>query len=124
MIKTAGHIKSLKRIALIWFLLFSFSPCAIKAVVLDSIDTEFFKTLNKTKATSSLNYCQFVRQDSRQTTVVQPAKIKDNIHPIGLLDHQPVVVCTVKASRKYSKLHTGNSPPKYILFKRWKFDVV
>lgn len=123
MVKTDGHIHRMKRIALIWFILFSLSPCALKAVLVDSINTDFAKTLNKAQATAPINACQYVRNDSRQAALVKQAKKDEKRLFFDFLGHQRVVAAAVKTYGKYSKTHTGNSPPKYILFKRWKFDI-
>lgn len=123
MLKTDCHIKSMKRTVWMWFILFSLSPCTLKAVVVDAVNADFAKTLNKAKTTTPINYCQYTRSDSRQTSIVKQAKLKKKLEPVDFLRNQHVVVGAVKIYGSYSKSYSGNSPPKYVLFKRWKFGV-
>ena len=124
MFKARDHIAPVKRIALIWFILFAFTPCALKAVIFGAVDAELVRTLNKNKVAAFVNYCQYVTEDRVQAGA-EHAPVKDIYHRIveGLAGRRTDVY-TIKVCGTCLNPPTGNSPPKYILFKRWKLDVV
>src|SRR5215813_6722476 len=114
-----SHIGFYKAIIILLLLAFSLSPCRVKRDLLTIFDIEYFGTLNKVKATvSSTTNCDASFQNSFKTSVSK-ADIKARKADFALKINLPIGNSGEdKILSKYSKTTTGNSPPKYILFKR------
>lgn len=121
---TKIHTKTYKAIITMLILAFSLSPCSVKRNVLDIFDIQYISGLNKVKITSgsSLN-CDTSTTSSKVS--VSKAEAKSNCK--GSLWS-----CSTPAKNtwenqllfnEYSGHTTGNSPPKYILFKRLKLNL-
>ncbi|GGH30143.1 hypothetical protein FAZ19_21500 [Sphingobacterium alkalisoli] len=118
------HIGKSYSILLIWFILFSLLPCTVKEVMFDSVDIDYSKPLNKSKAITQTNLCQYSSHDSQYVSVVIKSKFNKQIEPIDFCRQDVFVVCSAaKGNRKYAKTFSRNSPPKYILYKRMKIDI-
>src|SRR5690606_28783311 len=115
MFKARDHIAPVKRIASIWFILFAFTPCALKAVIFGAVDAELDQTLNKNNVAAFVNYCQYVTDDRVQAGA-EHAPVKDISHRIveGLAgrrtDVYAIMVCGTCLNPP-----PGTRPPKYIL---------
>jgi hypothetical protein len=118
-------MKTYKAVITMLVLVFSLSPCAVKRNVLDIFDIQYISGLNKVKITSSLSSsCDTA---SALTGVsVSKAKIQgqykdsfSNFYSTAGNSAEEKIVFN-----KYSGHSTGNSPPKYILFKRLKLNLV
>lgn len=101
--------------------LFAFSTCMVKGTLFGMVDVAYAKPLNKSKTVAPISACQY-SHDQRTSTVVQ-AQARKQIEPIGDAEGQYGAICADKVFGKYSKNCSGNSPPKYILYKRLKLDV-
>lgn len=119
------HMKTYKAVVTMLILLFSLSPCSVKRNVLDIFDIEFISGLNKVKTTSFLSFSCDVASASSGLSV---SKIKaQNQHNKFLSGFTPAVHNSVEEKiflNTYSGYSTGNSPPKYILFKRLKLNLI
>src|SRR3546814_68673 len=104
-------------------LLFSLSPCIVKEALFHSANGEYVKPLNKTKTTTLSSLCQYSPNESHQISVAKQVKIYRQIEPVNFTGNQQIVVRSDKAQNNHSKTFSGNSPPKYILYKRLKIDV-
>ncbi|MEJ5106297.1 MULTISPECIES: hypothetical protein [Chryseobacterium] len=118
-------MKTYKAIITMLILVFSLSPCSVKRDVLDIFDIQYISGLNKVKVTSgpSLN-CDTSTTSSKISISKAEAKYKCKV---SLLDFNAIVNNTEGGTiffNKYSGYTTGNSPPKYILFKRLKLNLV
>lgn len=123
MLKVENHIKNIRCIVLMWFMLFSLSPCTVKEVLLHSVNTEYARPLNKSKTTQT-NPCQFSSGEHQHISSAQQSKINKKIVPVDFVCNYAFAVYASKIDKKYSKGFSGNSPPKYILYKRLKIDLV
>ncbi|KFF11107.1 hypothetical protein IW15_18320 [Chryseobacterium soli] len=121
------HIKTYKTIVTILVLAFALSPCSVKRDLLGIFDIQHFSTLNKVKATASsgLN-CE--TSTAISTPKVSTPKTVRQLKNTGFVFHTSSMT---KASEEekinynhYSGHTTGNSPPKYILFKKLKLNLV
>lgn len=120
-----SHIGFYKAIIILLLLAFSLSPCRMKRDLLNIFDIEYIGTLNKVKTTvTSTTNCDTTFKNSSKRSVSK-ADIKTR-----KIDFALKINLTVgnseeeKILSKYSKTTTGNSPPKYILFKRLKLDLI
>ncbi|MCS4301264.1 hypothetical protein M2372_000695 [Chryseobacterium sp. BIGb0232] len=118
-------MKTYKAIITMLILVFSLSPCSVKRDVLDIFDIQYISGLNKVKITAgpSLN-CDTSTTSSKISISKAKAKYKCKG---PLLDFNAIVNNTEGDTiffNKYSGYTTGNSPPKYILFKRLKLNLV
>ena len=123
MFKAKNHIKNMKHILLMWFALFALSPCVVKEVLFSVANAEYSKPLNKSKTTTPTNSCQYSQNDNQQISVVRKSNTNQEIEPFDVSENLFFVVCSTKINGKYTKTSSGNSPPKYILYKRLKLDV-
>lgn len=106
-------------------LAFSLSPCSVKRDVLDIFGIQHSGTLNKVKTTvpSAANCDSFFQNSSRTSVLKKDLKAKKTDFPSNL-NLFLKRTGEEKALSNYSKTTTGNSPPKYILFKRLKLDLI
>ncbi|MFP3597284.1 hypothetical protein [Chryseobacterium sp. SIMBA_029] len=121
------HIKTYKAIVTILVLAFSLSPCSVKRDLLGIFDIQHLSTLNKVKATASSRVnCEVSTQIS--TPKVSTSKTVLKLKNTGFVFHASSIVKVSEEEKinynHYSGYTTGNSPPKYILFKRLKLNLV
>ncbi|PRD55966.1 hypothetical protein [Sphingobacterium gobiense] len=114
----------MKHILLMWFVLFSLSPCVVKEVLTSAANIDYVKPLNKTKTSSRSNLCSYSFDKSLQISIVRESKVNQQIDPVDLSHNQHLILLSAKVLRHYTTTCPGNSPPKYILYKRMKIDVV
>lgn len=123
MLKVESNIKNTRHILLMWFVLFSLSPCIVKEALFHSVNAEYSKPLHKSKTTTSSSLCQYSASEGQHISDKKHLKNKKQIQPVNSADNQYVIVRSDQAQNNYSKTFSGNSPPKYILYKRLKIDV-
>lgn len=123
MFEAKPHIGNVKHIVLMWFVLFALSPCVVKEALFSVANVEYAKPTNKTKTTAPTNACQYSQNDNQQISVTRKANIGNHTEPADVSVNLFFVVRSIGINTKYSKTFSGNSPPKYILYKRLKLDV-
>ena len=123
MLKKENHSKNLRLILLMWFVLFSLSPCIVKGALFHSVNTDYTKPLNKSKATTSVGSCSYSQNEYQQILVVKETKIYKLIEPIDIVDKPFFTILPTKVYSYHSDTSSGKSPPKYILYKRLKIDL-
>jgi hypothetical protein len=121
--KIEHYIKDFRYIVLICFILFSLSPCTLKEALSNSVNADYAKPLNKLKRTAPISSCTYSQNESLQISVVKKTKINKNIEPVDFLGNSNLEIRSAKFYDDYSKTSSGNSPPKYILYKRLKIDI-
>lgn len=121
---TGIHIKTYKAIITMLILAFSLSPCSVKRDVFDIFDIQYISGLNKVKTTSFYpSSCDISSTTSRFS--VSKANIKLIGKGFFYLNFSVKKTENKRSSfNKYSGHTTGNSPPKYILFKRLKLSLI
>lgn len=103
---------------------FSLSPCSLKREVLEVFDIQHIGTLNKVKTTApSFSACESFNSSSKVSVSKSDFKFKgiafsDFLQSGNLNFEKPTFF-----QKNYSGNTSGNSPPKYILFKRLKLDM-
>ncbi|MBB6331188.1 hypothetical protein HNP24_002138 [Chryseobacterium sediminis] len=119
------HMKTYKAVITMLILAFSLSPCSVKRNVLDIFDIQYISGLNKVKITSSLSSSCDAASASTKISVSKAniqKQYKDSFSNFyssaGVFDDKKIFF------NEYSGHSTGNSPPKYILFKRLKLNLV
>ena len=122
---TRTYINFYKTIVVILLLAFSLSPCSVKRDVLGIFDIQHLTTLNKAKTTASTTgNCDFVHHSLSSKTSVSKADFKfKEVFPFILNSVANFSEDTV-SQNKYSGTASGNSPPKYILFKQLRLNLV
>lgn len=108
---------------MMWFVLFALSPCSVKKFLLNVVESEYNQPLNKSRTTFPTNSCQYSQNEIRQNTVIKQSENKVQIEPVDYSVRKKISVRVVNIRNSYSKTFSGNSPPKYILFKRLKLDL-
>lgn len=124
MLKTTSHIRTARHILLMWFVLFALSPCIVKETLFSGINVEYAQPLNKSKTTTPTNSCQYSQNDNRQISVVKQSNINKQTEPVDISGNQHWIARSAKIYGNHSKTFPGNSPPKYILYKRLKIAIV
>lgn len=119
------HMKTYKAVITMLILVFSLSPCSVKRNILDIFDIQFISGLNKVKTTSSISFSCDVASASSGTSVSKNKT--QSQHKNSFPGFSSTTGNSVEKSislNNYSGHSTGNSPPKYILFKRLKLTLV
>lgn len=118
-------MKTYKAVVTMLILVFSLSPCPVKRNILDIFDIQYISGLNKVKTTSSLSFsCDEASVSSGISVSKNKVQNQYNRFLSGLT---AAAVNSVEAKiflNNYSGHPTGNSPPKYILFKRLKLNLI
>lgn len=123
MLKTKHPIINTKHFLLLWFVLFALSPCVVKEVMFSVTNAEYAKPLNKSKTVAQSNSCQYSQGENQQISIVKQWIIDKQTEPAEVAEHLVFVVRNNGIKTNYSKTYSGNSPPKYILYKRLKLHV-
>lgn len=118
------YMKTYKAIIMMLVLVFSLSPCSVKRNVLDLFDIQYISGLNKVKTTSGPSFSCDTASASSQVSVSKSRSTRLT----GSFMYSNTVAKNIREEKlffnKYSGHSTGNSPPKYILFKRLKLSLV
>ncbi len=107
-----------------WIVLFSLSPCTVKEALSDSISIDYAKPLNKAKTTIPATSCSYTENENQQISVVIQSKVNQKSALDYSLHCQNYPSCSFVVNDDYSKNTLSNSPPKYILYKRLKVNLV
>ena len=100
-------------------LLFSLTPCKVKASLLDSFGFTYEQTLNQSKVTSNCTSSCFISQKIVAAKSALVVNLNFNSSkPSFLLKEIPVT------KQAFSKVISIKALPKYLLYKQFKFDVV
>ncbi len=105
------------------FVLFSLAPCLVKEVWFSTANIDYSKPLNNSKTTSQANVCQHASQERRHISAAKKSNFLKRAGTVELSGKQYFASHSVKIEYGYSKSFSGNSPPRYILYKRLKIDV-
>ncbi|AZB27182.1 hypothetical protein EG339_22625 [Chryseobacterium bernardetii] len=125
MSNTRIHIKMYKAVITLLILVFSLSPCSVKRDVLDIFDIQYISGLNKVKITSGLSlHCDTSTTSSKISVSKAKAEYKYGGSFLDLNATAKNIEGENLNFNKYTDCTTGNSPPKYILFKRLKLNLV
>ena len=125
MLKDKNYITNARNILLMLVALFSLSPCIVKEALFSIVNIENInnaKSLNQSKTTIQ-STCLYSIVEHQNSTVKQ-SEINKQFEPIALFNTQNFVFFTAKYNGKYPNIFYSNNPPKYILFKRLKIDIV
>lgn len=118
-------MKIYKAVVTMLILVFSLSPCSVKRNVLDIFDIQYISGLNKVKTTSGFSPgCDIVTSSSRISVSKAAAKLKDKGYFFKSYSAAKNTGEEKIFFNEYSGQTTGNSPPKYILFKRLKLNLI
>ena len=109
-----------RQLILLGFLIFASSPCSVKEVLLSTANSEYARPLSKTKATVPGGYCVYFPGDLLQTSAVSKSKAKSQDPLSDFVFNQSFEVFSPTVYNRYSNIFSGNSPPRYILYKRLK----
>ena len=123
MLKTKTPINILHRFIMMWFVLFALTPCTVKEVLFSTLNLELPESLNKSKTTTSSNSCHYSHNKNQHVSFAKQTKINKKIDPIDFSKQKLFVAQSIHIKNNYSQTFSGNSPPKYILFKRLKIDL-
>lgn len=119
-----NHIQSLKQITLILLVFFALSPCIVKGAWFEAVNLEYVKPSNKAKTNFQTSNCEFSQDKIQQ---IQVSVSPDLDFPF---DETPfnfeAFFGNVNQSLSKTEifLFRGKSPPKYILYKRLKLDLI
>lgn len=119
------HMKTYKALLVVLILAFSLSPCSVKRDVLSIFDIQYISGLNKVKITSgSVLSCDGTTENSTSKSSVSKTIRKQQNGESSLPSNKPsFFIDDANRFSSYSGKVSGNSPPKYILFKRLKLHL-
>ncbi|WP_223605826.1 hypothetical protein [Chryseobacterium sp. OSA05B] len=123
---TGTPMKNYKALIMMLILVFSLSPCSVKRDLLSIFDIQYISGLNKVKITDSVQSyaCDSVTERSSSQVSASKSILKSKEHKYFTDTVPSPEEGKIRFQNKYSGTTTGNSPPKYILFKRLKLHVV
>ncbi|WP_309429914.1 hypothetical protein [Chryseobacterium sp.] len=120
------HMRTYKAFLVMLILVFSLSPCSVKRDVLSIFDIQYISGLNKVKITAGTVFsCDGTSENqSFQKSFSQSQSKRKNTKPS--LEFRRTLFFASDAERfsRYSGSASGNSPPKYILFKSLRLNLV
>ncbi|SIR58637.1 hypothetical protein SAMN05880573_12837 [Chryseobacterium sp. RU33C] len=119
------HMKNYKAVITVLILVFSLSPCSVKRNVLDIFDVQLISGLNKAKTTASISFSCYSAFASSEAAVSK-TKIHHRYNKFlsGFNSGKSNFFEEKAFLNNYSGYSTGNSPPKYILFKRLRLHLI
>ncbi len=105
------------------FVLLSLSPCTVKEALFYTLNADYFKPLNKARATSPVNSCSYAQGENQQLSAAKQSTINKQLEPFYAADDQFYAAKAIKLADDNAQIAAGNSPPKYILYQRLKIDM-
>ncbi|REC74597.1 hypothetical protein DRF60_17085 [Chryseobacterium elymi] len=119
------HMKNHKALIMMLILVFSLSPCSVKRDFLGIFDIQHISGLNKVKITAgTVSICGLSADTSSVRTILSKADTKFKSKRFLFSLNAAYSFGEEKIDfNQYSGQTSGNSPPKYILFKRLKLDL-
>lgn len=120
------HMKNYRAFLMMLILAFSLSPCSVKRDVLNIFDIQYISGLNKVKTVvAEGSVCDLSAENSSNRTAFAKSDLKIKSRGFALHSNTVLYFGEVKITfNDYSGHASGNSPPKYILFKRLKLNLV
>lgn len=120
----AKHISTLKHLLTMCLLLFALSSCAVKESLLGLVQTDYAKPANRSQTTTQNGFCSYTAATGKEASVTDHLKIKNRKESDLFTGNNLLGISSKKTTQLYSKTFSGNSPPKYILYKRLKLHIV
>jgi len=117
------HIRTAKHLFLTCFLLFALSSCAVKESFLGLVQTDYAKPTNRSQTTTQNGFCNYSVATGKEFSITYYSEIKCRKEYDFFTCNYVVGIYSKKSSLSYSKTFSGNSPPKYILYKRLKLHI-
>lgn len=121
---SSRHIHTAKHLFMACFLLFALSSCAVKESFLGLVQTDYAKPANRSQTTAQNGFCSYTVATGKEASVTAHSKIKSRKESDLFSGNYMLAICSKKTQQSYSKTFSGNSPPKYILYKRLKLHIV
>lgn len=116
------NIVRLQHILLLCLTWFALTPCKVKESWLSVVDISYAQPLKS--ATTSVNSCQYFQSENIQTSSHEQSKVLRNQKTTHFYKFNAFATIEKSSSSEDSKQFFGHSPPKYILYKRLKLDIV
>lgn len=118
-------MKTYKAFVMMLVLVFSLSPCSLKRDLLDIFDIQHISSLNKVKTTTGSTFsCDSSNETSSGRIAISKKEVKIN----GSFPSKLISISDFSKDKSfqinYSGTTTGSSPPKYILFKQLRLNLV
>lgn len=121
---TVKHIRTAKHLFLTCFLLFALSSCAVKESFLGMVQTDYAKPTNRSQTTTQNGGCNYSFATGKESSITYYSKIKCRKESDLFTGNNLLGISSKKTTQLYPKTFSGNSPPKYILYKRLKLHTV
>lgn len=121
---TVKHIRTAKHLFLTCFLLFALSSCAVKESFLGLVQTDYAKPTNRSQTTTQNGFCNYGVATGKESSITYYSKIKCRKELDLFSSNYILGIYSKKSTKSFSKTSSGNSPPKYILYKRLKLHTV
>lgn len=107
--------------ALVALVLFSLSPCAVKETLLHTVQVDYSKPLNKSKTPTWTSSCSSI-DNNLEVSIAKEYKAIRLLEPPFISEHYEGID-NIPVLKGFYLHFTGNSPPKYILYKRLKIAI-
>lgn len=103
--------------------LFSLTPCTVKETLFGWVDIAYAKPSNKSKTVAPASVCAYLPSGEQQASTTKQSESTPALEPAVAVYPQFSDVPTTPIHSRYAKTSSGNSPPKYILYKRLKIGI-
>lgn len=118
------HIHTAKHLFLMCFLLFALSSCAVKESFLGMVQTDYAKPTNRSQTTTQNGFCNYSVATGKESSISYYSKTKSRKESDFFTDNYVLGIYSNNTTQSFSITFSGNSPPKYILYKRLKLHTV
>lgn len=106
------------------FVLFALSPCVVKSALFGVVNVEYIKPTNKAKTSTQTSICQYSSAENIESSTEKATNFFLSVKPTDSTNNHLFVVRKIDIFDNFFACFLGNSPSKYILFKRLKLDIV
>ncbi|MCE7039872.1 hypothetical protein [Dyadobacter sp. CY312] len=123
---TKSDRRNIGQIIILLGVMFSLAPCAVKISIFDALDIAYNQPLNKSKtALPASTACpSLLASDLKiETNVLAGKRESRKVWHVKNRDQRFLLPIIASKKAGYSSLTSGNSPPMYILYKRFKSDL-
>ncbi|ASK30086.1 hypothetical protein CEY12_08150 [Chryseobacterium sp. T16E-39] len=119
-------MKPSKAIITLLVLIFSLSPCSVKRDLLDIFDIQYISPLNKFKTTPNPSFSCDSSAEISSGKIVHSKKQSRSEKDFPFRSDSGLCFSAERKNiyTNFSGTASGNSPPKYILFKQLKLNVI
>ncbi len=122
------HNISIKNILMVFLIMFSFAPCSVKEVALNTVDVEFIKPSSRSFSLNQNTDCKVLSAIENSALSNTKVSSKNNSNTVLIATNSAVILIPTATtdeaiSTSFSQAILTNYSAKYILYKRLKLGM-